>query len=142
MRLCCVAHTDHAGYLTHWTRMLRAQPAVLWTVAIRAQAATDWLAAYSTTPADLAGAGRRARDRDPPGYRQALNFVAAVSVVAAGLRDGHTVTVAAADERIRWALAAAGRIVDVEPINPDLFALDPTPRAWVERLAATAAALL
>ena len=47
-----VARTDHAGYLAHWTRMLRAQPAVLWTVASKAQAATDWLAAYSTTPAD------------------------------------------------------------------------------------------
>ena len=47
-----VARTDHAGYLAHWCRMLRAQPAVLWTVAAKAQAATDWLAAYSTTPAD------------------------------------------------------------------------------------------
>ena len=51
-----VARTDHAGHLTHWTRMLRAQPAVLWTVASKAQAATDRLAAYSTTPADLATA--------------------------------------------------------------------------------------
>ena len=47
-----VARTDHAGYLAHWCRMLRAQPAVLWTVAAKAQAAADWLAAYSTTPAD------------------------------------------------------------------------------------------
>ena len=47
-----VARTDHAGYLTHWCRMLRAQPAVLWTVAAKAQTAADWLAAYSTTPAD------------------------------------------------------------------------------------------
>ena len=77
-----------------------------------------------------------------PGYRQALSFVAAVSVVAAGLRDGHTVTVTATDERIRWALAADGRSVDVQPVNPDLFALDPTPPGWVARLAATAAALL
>ena len=49
-----VARTDHAGYLAHWCRMLRAQPAVLWTVAAKAQAAADWLAAYSTTPADTA----------------------------------------------------------------------------------------
>ena len=47
-----VARTDHASYLAHWCRMLRAQPAVLWTVAAKAQAAADWLAAYSTTPAD------------------------------------------------------------------------------------------
>ena len=52
--IATVARTDHAGYLSHWTRMLRAQPAVLWTIASKAQAATDWLAAYSTTPADLA----------------------------------------------------------------------------------------
>ena len=48
-----VARTDHAGYLAHWTWMLRAQPAVLWTVASKAQVATDWVAAYSTTPVDL-----------------------------------------------------------------------------------------
>jgi antirestriction protein ArdC len=47
-----VARTDHASYLAHWCRMLRAQPAVLWTVAAKSQAAADWLAAYSTTPAD------------------------------------------------------------------------------------------
>jgi antirestriction protein ArdC len=49
-----VARTDHAGYLAHWCQMLRAQPAVLWSIAGKAQTAADWLAAYSTTPADLA----------------------------------------------------------------------------------------
>lgn len=47
-----VARTDHAAYLAHWCRMLRAQPAILWTIAAKSQAATDWLAAYSTTPAE------------------------------------------------------------------------------------------
>jgi antirestriction protein ArdC len=47
-----VERTDHAAYLAHWCRMLKAQPAILWTVAAKAQSATDWLAAYSTTPAE------------------------------------------------------------------------------------------
>ena len=51
--IATAARTDHAAYLAHWIRMLRAQPAILWTVAAKAQAATDWLAAYTATPADL-----------------------------------------------------------------------------------------
>jgi antirestriction protein ArdC len=47
------ARTDHAAYLGHWARMLRAQPAILWTVAAKAQAAAEWLANYNRTPADL-----------------------------------------------------------------------------------------
>lgn len=49
-----VARTDHASYLAHWCRMLRAQPAILWTVAAKAQAASDHLADYSQHPADPA----------------------------------------------------------------------------------------
>ena len=35
---------DHAGYLAHWLRVLRADPRALFTVAGKAQAATDHLA--------------------------------------------------------------------------------------------------
>jgi len=40
--------TDHASYLDHWVRVLRADPKVLWTVASKAQAATDHLRTYVT----------------------------------------------------------------------------------------------
>jgi antirestriction protein ArdC len=38
--------TDHAAYLDHWVRVLRADPKVLWSVASKAQAACDHLATY------------------------------------------------------------------------------------------------
>jgi antirestriction protein ArdC len=39
---------DHAPYLDHWLRVLKAEPRHLWSVASTAQAATDHLASYST----------------------------------------------------------------------------------------------
>ena len=38
---------DHAPYLDHWLRVLKAEPRHLWSVASTAQAATDHLASYS-----------------------------------------------------------------------------------------------
>lgn len=38
---------DHAPYLDHWLRILKAEPRHLWSVASIAQAATDHLATYS-----------------------------------------------------------------------------------------------
>ncbi len=38
---------DHAPYLSHWLRILRADPRTLWSIANQAQAATDHLATYS-----------------------------------------------------------------------------------------------
>ena len=79
-----------------------------------------------------------------PGYRQALSFVAAVAQVAAALRTGQPVTVAATNnpQPTRWALTTGHGNVVAEPVNPDLFDLDTTPPAWVRQLAAAAAALL
>jgi antirestriction protein ArdC len=37
---------DHADYLAHWCRVLKADPSILWTVAGKAQAATDHLVTY------------------------------------------------------------------------------------------------
>jgi antirestriction protein ArdC len=42
------ARDDHAAYLAHWLRMLRADSQALFTVATKAQAAVDHLDAYST----------------------------------------------------------------------------------------------
>ncbi len=42
---------DHAPYLAHWLRVLKAEPRHLWSVASSAQAATDHLAIYSTPTA-------------------------------------------------------------------------------------------
>jgi antirestriction protein ArdC len=42
---------DHAPYLAHWLRVLKAEPRHLWSVASTAQAATDHLATYSTPAA-------------------------------------------------------------------------------------------
>lgn len=39
---------DHAPYLAHWLRVLRAEPRHLWSVASAAQAATDHLTTYQT----------------------------------------------------------------------------------------------
>jgi len=38
---------DHAPYLNHWLRILRAEPRTLWNIASQAQTATDHLATYS-----------------------------------------------------------------------------------------------
>ena len=54
------------------------------------------------------------------GSRQSIGPAVAVAVVAAALRDGHTVTA----------------------VNPDLFAIEPAVPAWIERIAAAAAFLL
>lgn len=40
---------DHAAYLAHWLRVLRADPHALFTVATKAQAAVDDLDSYSAT---------------------------------------------------------------------------------------------
>ena len=77
-----------------------------------------------------------------PGSRQTIGLAVAVAVVAAALRDGHTVTVHRADTPTRWALTAADRAVTATAVNPDLFAIDPAVPAWVERIAAAAASLL
>ena len=77
-----------------------------------------------------------------PGSRQTIGPAVAVAVVAAALRDGHTVTVHRADTPTRWALTTADRTVTAAAVNPDLFAIDPAVPAWVERIAAAAAALL
>lgn len=45
---------DHAPYLDHWLRVLRAEPRHLWSIASTAQAATDHLASYSTPVAHRA----------------------------------------------------------------------------------------
>lgn len=50
---------DHAPYLAHWLRVLRAEPRHLWSVASAAQAATDHLATYQT-PANATGHGQAA----------------------------------------------------------------------------------
>jgi len=42
---------DHAPYLDHWLRILKAEPRHLWSVASAAQAATDHLATYSNPAA-------------------------------------------------------------------------------------------
>lgn len=42
---------DHAPYLDHWLRVLKAEPRHLWSVASTAQAATDHLASYSAPAA-------------------------------------------------------------------------------------------
>ena len=77
-----------------------------------------------------------------PGYRQAVSFIGAIAVIAAALRAGHTVIVAAPGEPLRWALDASNADVTVSALNPDLFSLDPAPPGWVESLAASAAPLL
>lgn len=48
--IATVTRTDHAAYLAHWCRMLRARPSTLWSVASKAQAATDYLATYHADP--------------------------------------------------------------------------------------------
>ena len=40
------ARTDHAPYLAHWCRVLKADPSILWSIASKAQASTDHLATY------------------------------------------------------------------------------------------------
>jgi antirestriction protein ArdC len=45
---------DHAAYLDHWVRVLRADPKVLWTIASKAQAATDHLRTYVTSASEPA----------------------------------------------------------------------------------------
>ena len=77
-----------------------------------------------------------------PGQRQTIGPAGVVAIVAAALREGHTVTVHRADSPTRWDLRGANRAVTATPVNPDLFAIDPDLPAWVERIAAAAADLL
>lgn len=43
------SRTDHAAYLGHWVRVLKAEPKVLWTVASHAQKATAFLEAFQAS---------------------------------------------------------------------------------------------
>jgi antirestriction protein ArdC len=45
---------DHADYLGHWCRMLKADPSILWSVAAKAHAATEHLASYQATESEVA----------------------------------------------------------------------------------------
>lgn len=49
-----LARTDHAAYLAHWCRVLKADPSILWSIASKAQAATDHLASYQPAEAEAA----------------------------------------------------------------------------------------
>ncbi len=69
-------------------------------------------------------------------------WASAVAPLAAALRDGHTVTVTTATDQTPWAITVTNGAVAIAVINPDVFAIDLTPPAWVERLAAAAACFL
>ena len=45
---------DHAPYLAHWCRVLKADPSIMWSIASKAQAATDHLVSYQPAAAESA----------------------------------------------------------------------------------------
>ncbi|MEQ1699604.1 MAG: zincin-like metallopeptidase domain-containing protein [Ilumatobacteraceae bacterium] len=45
---------DHAPYVAHWCRVLKADPSILWSIASKAQAATDHLASNQPAEAEVA----------------------------------------------------------------------------------------